>query len=233
MNQSLHQIYSAGGAYMDVAQRNRVLRNTYLLLALSMLPTIAGIWMGVSMKFNLFQSLGMLGGVLVFFGVFYGLVFMIEKFKDSGMGVLLMLGLTFFLGLMMSALIGRTLQFKNGAALLTMAAGGTAAILVVMASIATVSKRDFSGIGRWAFIGMLVVIVLGLLNAFFFQQPVLVMALSAMMILLSSMMLLYTVNQIVNGGETNYITAALSIYISLYNIFSNLLSLLGIFGGED
>ena len=232
MNQSLHEIYSASGTVLSAEARNRVLRNTYWLLALSLIPTVFGAWLGVGMQFSLFKALGTGLGLLAFFGITYGLMFAIHRFKDSATGVWLLLAFTFFMGLMLSSLIGRTLKFSNGPTLLMLAFGGTSAIMAVMATIATVSKRDFSGMGRWLFIGAIVLLVASVANVFF-QIPALYLALSAMAIVIFSMYLLYDVNQVVTGGETNYITATLSIYLDLYNIFSNLLSLLGIFGGED
>jgi modulator of FtsH protease len=208
--------------------RNRVLRNTYWLLALSMVPTVLGAWMGVQFKIG-FPS-GLMGFglfMLIAFGSFYA----IEKTKDSGWGVLILLGFTFFMGLMLSQLIGATLKFANGPKLIMMAFGGTATIFAVMASIATVSKRDFSGLGKWLFIGVLVLLVASVANIFL-QLPALQLALSVMAIMIFSAYLLYDVQQIVNGGQTNYILATLSVYLSVYNIFSNLLALLGIFGGD-
>ena len=210
------------------AVRNRVLRNTYWLLALSMLPTVLGAWLGVQFSIPMPSGVfGFIAMLAICFGAFYA----INKTKDSGWGVLILIGFTFFMGVMLSGLIGRTLQFSNGPKLIMMAFGGTATIFAVMATIATVSKRDFSGMGKWLFVGMMVILVAALANIFL-QLPALHLALSVMIILIFSAYILYDVQQIVNGGETNYIMATLSIYLNIYNIFTSLLSLLGIFGGE-
>lgn len=228
MNHNLQQTY---GISSDTTVRNRVLRNTYLLLALSMIPTVFGAWLGVQFKFSLF-SFGIFPGLLMFLGIAFGFMYAINKTKNSGMGVVLLLGFTFFMGLMMSGLLLRTLNFSNGASLIMMAFGGTTTIMAVMATIATVSKRDFSGMGQWLFIGVIVILIAGIANAFL-QIPALHLALAVLAVVIFSAYLLYDVNQIVNGGETNYISATLSIYLNLYNIFTNLLALLGIGGGSD
>lgn len=210
--------------------RHRVLRNTYWLLALSMIPTVLGAWLGVVMNFSLFpESPGI--SFLVFMVIAFGLMFAIEKTKESAVGVAVLLGFTFFMGLMLSRLISYTLGYSNGASLIMTAFGGTATILAVMATIATTSKRDFSGLGKWLFVGLLVIIVASIANIFF-QIPALHLTISVVAIGIFSAYILYDVQQIINGGETNYISATLRIYLDVYNIFVNLLSLLGIFGGS-
>ena len=168
---------------------------------------------------------------LVFMAVAFGFMFAIEKTKESAVGVAVLLGFSFFMGLMLSRLIGYTLGFSNGGTLLMTAFGGTATILAVMASIATTSKRDFSGLGKWLFVGLMVIIVAGIANIFL-QLPALYLTISVIAIGIFSAYILYDVQQIINGGETNYISATLKIYFDVYNIFVNLLSLLGIFGGN-
>ena len=228
MNQNMQQAYDAS---ISVASaRNRVLRNTYWLLAISMIPTIFGAWLGVQLKFTFFSGSPFIG-FIAFLAIAFGFFYAIEKTKNSGLGVALLLGFTFFMGLMLSRLIGNILGFSNGASLIMMAFGGTAAIFATMATVATVSKRDFSGLGKWLFMGF-IVIILAILANFYFQLPALSLTISVLVIGLFSAWILYDVQRIVNGGETNYITATLGIYLSLYNIFANLLSLLGIFGGE-
>jgi modulator of FtsH protease len=228
MNQNFQQIYGGGDA---LAIRNRVLRNTYWLLALSMIPTIAGAWLGVQVNFAAFAGTGMLG-FLLFMAVAFGFIFAINKTKDSSLGVFFLLGFTFFMGLMLSGLIGFVLHsFTNGAALISIAFGGTAAIFAVMATIATVSKRDFSGMGKWLFAGVLVLIIASLLNIFL-HLPALYLVVSVVAIAIFSAYILYDVQQVINGGETNYITATLAIYLDIYNIFVNLLPLLSIFAGD-
>ena len=211
--------------------RNRVLRNTYLLLALSMVPTVLGAWIGVSTGFSLMAGSPFMGLILflaIAFGFFYG----INRFRNSPVGVLLLLAFTFFMGLMLSRLLGHVLGLSNGASLIMTAFGGTAGIFAVMASIATVTKRDFSGMGKWLTVGVLVVLV-GMIANIWLQVPALMLALSVLVIGIFSAFILYDVQRIVNGGETNYVTATLGIYLSVYNIFAHLLSLLGIFGGDE
>ena len=210
--------------------RNRVLRNTYLLLAISMIPTIFGAWLGVQLNFSLFATSPGIGFV-AFMAIAFGFFFAIEKTKDSGLGVAALLGFTFFMGLMLSRLVSHTLAYSNGASLIMMAFGGTATIMGVMATIATVSKRDFSGLGKWLFAGLLVLVVASVANIFL-QLPALQLAASVIAIGIFSAYILFDVQQIINGGETNYISATLRIYLDVYNIFANLLALLGIFSGN-
>ena len=229
MNQNPQQIHARGSAILSA--QHRVLRNTYWLLALSMLPTIAGAWLGVQMDFSFLHNsplIGFIGFMVVAFGFFYA----IEKTKNTCWGVLLLLGFTFFMGLMLSRLIGHTLvDYSNGAALIMMAFGGTASVFVVMASIATVSKRDFSGLSKWLFAGVVVLLLASLANVFL-QIPALYLAVSVIAIAIFSAYIIYDVQRIINGGEKNYISATLSLYLDVYNIFVSLLSLLGVFGGN-
>jgi modulator of FtsH protease len=215
---------------VDVAARNRVLRNTYMLLALSMVPTVLGAWIGVRSGFSFFAGSPFIG-MLVFFAVAFGFFFVIERFKNSGIGVALLLGFTFFMGLMLSRLIGNVLGLANGAQLIMTAFGGTAAIFGVMATVATVSKRDFSGLGKWLFVGFLVILVAAIANIWL-QMPALMLTISTLAVLIFSAFILVDLQRVVNGGETNYVTATLSIYLSVYNVFSNLLAILGIVGGD-
>lgn len=225
---NLQQTY--GSTYDITSTRHRVLRNTYWLLALSMIPTVLGAWLGVQFKFAFFAASPFMG-MMVFLAIAFGFFYAIEKFKNSGLGVALLLGFTFFMGLMLSRLIGYILGFANGTTLIMTAFGGTAAILGVMATVATVSKRDFSGLGKWLFMGVLVIILAAVANIWL-QLPALQLTISVVAIGIFSAFILYDVQRIINGGETNYVTATLGIYLSVYNIFANLLSLLGIFGGE-
>jgi len=215
---------------VDVAARNRVLRNTYMLLALSMVPTVLGAWIGVRSGFSFFAGSPFIG-MLVFFAVAFGFFFAIERFKNSAIGVALLLGFTFFMGLMLSRLIGNVLGLANGAQLIMTAFGGTAAIFGVMATVATVSKRDFSGLGKWLFVGFLVILVAAIANIWL-QMPALMLTISTLAVLIFSAFILVDLQRVVNGGETNYVTATLSIYLSVYNVFSNLLAILGIVGGD-
>jgi FtsH-binding integral membrane protein len=206
--------------------QNRVLRNTYALLALTMLPTIAGAWLGIVFKFSFFgahPAIGFIAFLAIAFGFFYG----IEKTKNSGMGVLLLLGFTFFMGLMLSRLLGAVLGLANGASLIALAFGGTAIIFVSMATLATTIKRDLSGMGKFLFVGVIMLLLAAFANIFL-QLPVLMIVISLIAIAIFSAFMLYDVNRIVTGGETNYITATLALYLDVFNVFSNLLALLGI-----
>ena len=222
--------FGASGTAGALAVRNRVLRNTYWLLALSMIPTILGAWIGVATEFNL-MGRNPLMGFVIFMAVAFGFFYAIERFKNSGLGVALLLGFTFFMGLMLSRLIGMSLGFSNGASLIMTAFGGTAIIFGVMATVATVSKRDFSGLGKWLFMGVLVLIVGSVANIWL-QLPAMMLTISVLAIAIFSAYILFDVQRIVNGGETNYVTATLAIYLDVYNIFTNLLAILGIFGGN-
>ena len=210
-------------------ERNRVMRNTYWLLALSLVPTVLGAWLGVATGITQALTGGM--GLIVFMGGAFGFMYAIEKTKNSATGVPVLLGFTFFMGLMLSRMIAMVLGFKNGPDLIMTAFGGTAGVFLVMASVATVIKRDLSGMGKWLFVGMLVLLVGGIINIFV-GSTVGMMVLSVVSIGIFSAYMLYDLKQIIDGGETNYISATLSLYLDLYNVFQNLLALLGIFGGE-
>jgi modulator of FtsH protease len=220
--------YAGAGALS--AQRNRVLRNTYWLLALSMVPTVLGAWVGVSTGLASAMSPGI--GLMVFLGGAFGFMFAIEKTKNSAAGVPVLLAFTFFMGLMMSRLIGVVLGLGNGAALIMTAFAGTAAIFAAMASASSVIKRDLSSMGKWLMIGAVMVLVAGIAN-FFIQSSALMVTLSVLVIGIFSAFILHDLKRVQDGLETNYITATLGVYLSIYNVFQALLSLLGIFGGSD
>ncbi len=221
--------YDRFGSAVVTAQRNKVMRNTYWLLALSLLPTVLGAWIGVSTGITAYLGGGL--GLVLFLGGAFGFMYAIEKTKDSGAGVAVLLGFTFFMGLMLSRLIAMVLGFRNGGELIMTAFGGTAGVFVVMATLSTTIKRDLEGLSKWMFIGVLVLLVGGLVNAFV-GSSAFMLVLSTLAIAVFSAFLLIDLKRIVDGGETNYITATLAVYLDLYNIFQNLLALLGIFGGE-
>lgn len=207
--------------------QHNVLRNTYWLLALSMVPTVFGAALGVSLHLPLGGGLM----ALLFLAVAFGFIWAIEKNKDSGVGVALLLGFTFFMGLMLTPLLSRILGYSNGGFLIMTAFGGTAAVFATLASVATVSKRDFSGMGTWLFAGVIILLLASIANIFL-HIPALAIVISVVAIAIFSAYILYDVQQIINGGETNYIRATLALYLDVYNIFTHLLSLLGIFGGD-
>jgi modulator of FtsH protease len=217
------------GSQALAQERNRVLRNTYWLLALSLLPTVLGAWLGVATGITKSLSGGM--GLIVFLAGAFGFIYAIEKTKNSSMGVAVLLGFTFFMGLMLSRMIAMVLGFKNGSDLVMTAFGGTAGIFFVMASVATVIKRDISGMGKWLFVGALVLMVGAIINVFI-GSTIGMAVISVMAIGIFSAYMLYDMKQVIDGGETNYISATLAIYLDLFNIFQSLLALLGIFGGE-
>lgn len=214
----------------EAARSNRVLRNTYGLLALSMVPTVLGAWVGVKTGFSFFAGSPFIG-LIAFLAIAFGFFFAIDRFKNSALGVVLLLGFTFFMGLMLSRLIGHVLGYSNGASLIMTAFGGTAAVFAAMATVATVSKRDFSGLGRWLMIGFIVIFAAAIANIWL-QMPALMLTISALAIVIFSAFILVDLQRVVRGGETNYVTATLSVYLSVYNVFSNLLAILGIFGGD-
>ncbi|BEP34911.1 Bax inhibitor-1/YccA family protein [Variovorax sp. V59] len=221
---------SAGyGQALPQAERQRVLRNTYWLLALSMLPTVLGAWVGVATGITSSLTGGL--GLMVFLGGAFGFMFAIEKTKNSAAGVPVLLAFTFFMGLMLSRLIAMVLGFKNGSELIMTAFGGTAGVFFVMASLATVIKRDLSGMGKWLFVGAMVLMVGAIINVFVGSSAGM-MAISVAAIGIFSAFMLYDLKQIMDGGETNYISATLALYLDLFNVFQSLLALLGIAGGE-
>ena len=210
-------------------ERNRVLRNTYWLLALSMLPTVLGAWLGIETGLSKVLS-GWMGLIVILVGGF-GFIYAIEKTKNSAAGVPVLLGFTFFMGLMLSSLIATVLGFKNGYSLVMTAFGGTAGVFFIMASLASVIKRDLSGMGKWLFVGAIVMMVGGIINVFV-GSSVGMMVISMMGIAIFSAYMLYDIKQIIDGGETNYISATLALYLDIINVFQSLLALLGIMGGE-
>ena len=221
---------SAGYGYgVSQEQRHKVLRNTYWLLALSMLPTVLGAWIGVATGIT--QSLSGGLGLIVFMGGAFGFMYAIEKTKNSAAGVPVLLAFTFFMGLMLSRLIGMVLGFKNGTDLIMTAFAGTAGVFFVMASLASVIKRDLSGMGKWLFVGAMVLMVGAIINVFV-GSSVGMMAISVAAIGIFSAYMLYDLKQILDGGETNYISATLALYLDIFNVFQSLLALLGIMGGE-
>jgi len=208
----------------------KVLRNSYLLLAVSLIPTVIGAAIGTNIDLSFMRT----NPILSFFAVlaiFYGAIFAIEKNRDSGLGVVLLLGFTMFLGLLLGPLLQRVLGFSNGIQLVMMAAGGTAAVFFGMATIATTTKRDLSGMGKFLMVGA-IVIMLAVVGNVFFQSPALHLVLLSGFVLFSSLIILWQINSVVRGGETNYISVTLSLFIAIYNLFSSLLQLLGIFGGD-
>jgi modulator of FtsH protease len=211
--------------------RNRVLRNTYWLLALSMIPTVLGAWIGLYTNFNRVMAASPGMTAIIFLAGAFGLMFAIEKNKNNSLGVTLLLAFTFFMGLMLSRLLGFVLGMGNGPQLVMMAFGGTAIVFGAMATVASTSKRDFSGMSKFLFMGVIVILLAGVANIFL-QLPALMLTVSVLAVVIFSAFMLVDLQRVINGGETNYVSATLAIYLDVYNVFSNLLMILGIFGGN-
>jgi FtsH-binding integral membrane protein len=214
-----------------VAIKNRVLKNTYMLLSASMIPTVLGAWVGINTGFSLFAGSPMIS-MLMFLGIAFGFFYGIEKFKNSQIGVYLLLAFTFFMGLMLSRLLGYALGMQNGSQLIGLAAAGTGGIFFGMSILSTTIKKDLAPMGKFLFIGMILLLVASIANIWL-QMPALMLTISLIAVAIFSLFLLYDLQRIVNGGETNYVSATLAVYLSIYNIFSNLLFLLMAFFGGD
>ena len=221
--------FSTDAADAVVGQRNRVLRNTYWLLALSMVPTVIGAWLGVTTGITRALTGGL--GLVVFLGGAFAFLYAIERTKNSAAGVPVLLGFTFFMGLMLSRMIAVVLGFKNGADLVMTAFAGTAAVFAVMATLASVIKRDLSGMGKFLAVGAIVLMVASVVSVFV-PTTAGMLAISTAAIAIFSAYMLYDLKRIVDGGETNYIAATLALYLDVFNVFQGLLTLLGFAGGE-
>jgi modulator of FtsH protease len=225
------QIRTIDYGYAATAQeRNKVLRNTYWLLALSLVPTVLGAWLGVATGITRGLSGGI--GLMVFLGVAFGFIFAIEKTKNSAAGIPILLAFTFFMGLMLSRLIAIVLGYKNGPSLVMTAFGGTAGVFFVMAALSSVIKRDLSGMGKFLFVGALAIMIGAIINVFVGSTTGM-LVISVMAIGVFSAFMLYDLKRIVDGGETNYISATLALYLDAFNVFQALLMLLGIGGREE
>ncbi len=211
-------------------EQNRVLRNTYMLLGLSMIPTVLGALVGIQMGFSFFAGSPMISFVL-FLGIAWGFMWGIEKNKNSGLGVALLLGFTFFMGLMLSRILQVALGFSNGGSMIALAAGGTGAIFFTLSSVAAVSKRDFTGMGKFLFAGMILILLAAVANIFF-QVPALSLTIAVAAVGIFSAYILYDISRIMQGGETNYVSATLAVYLDIYNVFVSLLQLIMAFTGE-
>ncbi len=212
------------------AERNKVLRNTYWLLALCLLPTVLGAWIGVSTGIT--RNIGGIVGMVLFIGGMMAFQFAIYRFRNSGGGVAILMAFTFFMGLMLSRLLGVVLGMGNGTTLVMAAFASTAGVFFTMATLATVIKRDLSGMGRWLFAGMIAILIAAVINIFI-GSSAMMLALTALSTLVFSLYMLYDVKNIVDGGETNYIVAATQLFIDIFAVFQNLLALFGIMGGDD
>ena len=211
-------------------EQNKVLRNTYMMLAMTMIPTVFGALVGTSMNFS-FMALHPIMFSLLMFGSMMGAMFAVTALRNSIWGVVALLGFTFLAGVFLGPILQVALHLKNGAQLIGLAAGGTGIIFFSLATIATVTKKDFSFMGKFLFIGLILLIVASLANLFF-QIPALALTVSAIAVMIFSAYILFDVSRIVTGGETNYVMATLALYLDIYNLFINLLNLLMAFAGE-
>ena len=211
-------------------EQNKVLRNTYMMLGLTMIPTVIGAFIGTSINFSFMAQHPIMSSLLMF-GAMMGLLFAVTALRNSVWGVVALLGFTFVAGVFLGPILQVALHFRNGAQLVGMAAGGTGIIFLSLATLATVTKKDYSFMGKFLFIGLIMLIVASLANMFF-QIPALALTISAIAVMIFSAFILFDVSRIVHGGETNYVMATLSLYLDIYNLFINLLQLLMAFSGE-
>ena len=214
---------------LGAEQGRKVLRNTYLLLALTMVPTVIGAMIGMAtggviLAHPIISTFAMLAGVI-------GLQVGIAANRNSGIGVALLLLMTGLLGWWLGPILNFALAMRNGMQLVGYAAVGTGVIFFAMGAIASTTKRDFSFMGKFLFVGMIALLVAMIANMFL-QIPALALTISTLVIVVFSLFLLYDLNRILRGGETNYIMAATGVYMSLFNIFANLLNLLLAFSGD-
>jgi modulator of FtsH protease len=222
-----YPITAPGAVVAD--SRHKVLRNTYLLLALTLVPTAIGAAIGVNLQFGFLRANPMISAIAML-AIFYGWVFAIERNKDSALGIGLLLGFTLFMGLLLGPLLQVALGLSNGGQLVALAAGGTAATFFGLSAVATTTKRDFSFLGNFLMVGVIVVMLAVVANIFL-ASPLLHLVVCGAFVLISSMIILYQLSAIVNGGETNYVSATLTLYISIYNLFTSLLQILMAFTG--
>ena len=211
-------------------EQNKVLRNTYTMLGLTMIPTIIGAFVGLSVSLT-FMAQHPIMAPLLMFGVMMGMLFAVSALRNSVWGIVMLLGFTFVAGVFLGPILQHALHLRNGAQLIGMAAGGTGIIFFSLATLATVTKKDFSFMGKFLFIGLVLLVIASLANIFF-AIPALALTISAIAVLLFSAFILYDISQIIHGGETNYVMATTNLYLDIYNIFVHLLSLLMAFAGD-
>ncbi|HFD79858.1 MAG TPA: Bax inhibitor-1/YccA family protein [Gammaproteobacteria bacterium] len=209
----------------SVLATNKVIRNTYILLSLTLL--FSALTAGISMKLNLPSP-----GMLITFAGYFGLLFLTTRFRNSTLGLVFVFALTGFMGYTLGPILNFYTQLPNGNQLVMTALGGTGVIFLSLSGYALTSRKDFSFMGAFLMVGILVAFLAGL-AAMFFSMPGLSLAVAAMFVLLMSGLILYETSNIIHGGETNYIMATVTLYVSIYNLFLSLLQLLGAFSGDD
>lgn len=209
----------------SVIATNKVIRNTYMLLSMTLL--FSALTAGLSMAFNLPHP-----GIIITLVGYFGLLFLTTKFRNSSLGLLFVFALTGFMGLTLGPLLNAYLRLPNGSELVMTALGMTGAIFIGLSAYALTTRKDFSFMGSFLMVGILVAFVGGLI-AFFFEMPMLSLAISAMFVLLMSGLILFETSNIIHGGETNYIMATVTLYVTIYNLFTSLLHLLGVFSSDE
>ena len=208
-----------------VVGNNRVLRNTYALLSMTLL--FSALNAGISMALNLPHP-----GILLTLAGYFGLLFATTRFRNSGLGLVFVFALTGFMGYTLGPILSAYLALANGGQLVMTAMGTTGAIFLGLSGYALVSRRDFSFMGSFLMVGILLGFLAGV-GAILFEMPALSLAVSAMFVLLMSGLILYETSNIVHGGETNYIMATVTLFVSIFNLFASLLHLLGFMGGQE
>lgn len=209
----------------SVLSTNKLIKNTYTLLSMTLLFSAA--MAGISIALKLPHP-----GIIITLVGYIGLLFLTYKLKNSGWGLLSVFGLTGFMGLTLGPIISAYLGLPNGGQVVMSAMGATSVLFLGLSSYALTTRKDFSYMGGFLFVGVMVAFLTGL-GAFFFEMPMLALAVSAMFVLLASGLILYETSQIIHGGETNYILATVSLYVSIYNLFTSLLHIFGVFGNDD
>jgi modulator of FtsH protease len=211
-------------------EQHKVLRNTYWMLALTMIPTVIGAIAGTAMSWS-WMALHPIAAPLGMFAIMMGLLFAVTATRNSGWGVALLFAFTLVAGFFLGPILSFAFTLRNGGQLVGLAGGLTAAVFFAMATVATVTKRDFSFLGNFLFVGLILLIVASLANLFF-QVAAVQLTISAVAVLLFSLYILYDLSNIIHGGETNYVMATLNLYLNLYNLFVSLLNLLLAFSGQ-
>ena len=211
--------------------QNTVLRNTYWLLALTMIPTIFGAFVGMQLNFFAFFKASPIMAPLLMFGLMIGALFAVTALRNSVWGVVALFGFTFIAGLALTPILTVAMGLRNGGQLIGLAGGMTAVIFFALSAVATITKKDFSFMGKFLFVGVILLIVASIANLFF-QVPAASVALSAIAVLIFSAYILFDVSRIVHGGETNYIMATMGLYLNIYNLFISLLNILMAFSGQ-
>ncbi|MDO9598791.1 MAG: Bax inhibitor-1/YccA family protein [Azoarcus sp.] len=219
-----NRIASMTRSEASVLSTNKVIRNTYMLLSVTL--AFSALTAGVSVALGLPHP-----GIILTLVGYFGLLFLTTKFRNSGLGILCVFALTGFMGYTLGPILTHYLSMPNGSQVVMQAMGGTAAIFLGLSAYALTSRKDFSFMGGFLMVGILVAFLAGL-GAIFFQMPALSLAVSAMFVLLMSGLILYETSNIIHGGETNYVMATVTLYVSIYNLFTSLLHLLGFMNND-